>query len=428
MTRERVAVAIVVAVLLCNWSAPIASAQIRIQFITPEERVAELFSSRDYAGAAVYIDEQLSRRPDDAHMIYNLACARARLGEHDAAADLLMRAIKAGFNDFSLMRRDDDLIAIRSHRTFETLVAALQAADDLIARRQLELCLEPIHLDSYRIDRESLPGIALVTHVDGADGETLAPRIRDHLQTVSRFLFEGAALAHRLNVVLPSNEDGSAMLYRRHAGGVYRHNQRMLIALDDGTCLRHELVHALHHGEMDRLGQQHPPWIEEGLAVLFEDYATDSMGDVDFPQTGRDNFARLLLRDGKLLPWSVLLTDDEAVTADPARSYAQLRSVMRFLHERFGVPRFFALYVDAYENDTTGTAALEQLSGVRLAELESQWIQWLSAQPITVGDMQASRRASSINAAQRTTHRVQTDRISAIVVPPGSDRLPPMAW
>ena len=427
MNRQRLASAIAVAMMLCAWLSPIASAQIRIQFISPEERVAELFDAQDYDGAAAYIEERLASVPDDAAMLYSLACARSRLGDRDVAADLLMRAIKAGFNDFSQMQRDGDLMAVRDHKTFVTLVAALKAADDLVTRRQLELFLESMPGDITRIDRDSLPGIAIVTQDEGIDIATLAPVMRDHIRLVSHTLFGGQGLRQRINVFLPSVDEGSALLNRRHAGGVYRHNQRMLIALDTAVCLRHELVHALHHGEMDRLGQQHPLWIEEGLALLLEDYEADSTGSIQFPQTERDNIARMMLREERLMSWSLLMADDDAVTVDPARSYAQLRSMMRFIHRNFGIGNWYATYVEHFQDDPTGRVSLEAISGSSIAELESQWRQWLSQEPIMVVASRETREKRTSATAQEPPPESARNE-EPVMTPASSVCLPPFAW
>ncbi|NIM60902.1 MAG: hypothetical protein GTO30_04390, partial [Acidobacteria bacterium] len=52
-------------------------------------------------------------------------------------------------------------------------------------------------------------------------------------------------------------------------GGIYEHERRRLIARDIGASLRHELTHAYHYADMDRLGQRHPLWVQEGIATLY---------------------------------------------------------------------------------------------------------------------------------------------------------------
>ena len=56
--------------------------------------------------------------PDGAGLIYNLACAEARLGEHDAALEHLARAIELSDQFAEYARGDDDLASIRDDPRF----------------------------------------------------------------------------------------------------------------------------------------------------------------------------------------------------------------------------------------------------------------------------------------------------------------------
>src|SRR3954449_675641 len=62
------------------------------------------------------IDEQLARlRPDDATVLYNLACSYALTDKTDDAFVALHRALGAGYDDFKWMAIDPDLEALRKH-------------------------------------------------------------------------------------------------------------------------------------------------------------------------------------------------------------------------------------------------------------------------------------------------------------------------
>ena len=54
---------------------------------------------------------------------YYVACCFAREGDRDRAVGALRRAIRDGWKDFDLMRRDDDLAALRGHEPYEALAA-----------------------------------------------------------------------------------------------------------------------------------------------------------------------------------------------------------------------------------------------------------------------------------------------------------------
>src|SRR6185369_9281459 len=62
------------------------------------------------------VDEQLARlRPNDATVLYNLACSYSLTGQLAEAFSALHRALAAGYNDFKWMAQDPDLAALRKH-------------------------------------------------------------------------------------------------------------------------------------------------------------------------------------------------------------------------------------------------------------------------------------------------------------------------
>ncbi|MDQ3823350.1 MAG: tetratricopeptide repeat protein [Actinomycetota bacterium] len=87
----------------------------------PWEENAEiipLFGRGEYAEAKRRLEEALERHPDAGGLLYNLACAEARLGETDAALAHLERAIEVwpGFREAAM--GDPDFEAIRDDPRF----------------------------------------------------------------------------------------------------------------------------------------------------------------------------------------------------------------------------------------------------------------------------------------------------------------------
>jgi len=75
------------------------------------------------------IDEQLARlRPDDATVLYNLACSYALTGQIRDALSTLTKAIDQGYSDFKWLMKDPDLKKLRAHRSFKTLQQKLRTA------------------------------------------------------------------------------------------------------------------------------------------------------------------------------------------------------------------------------------------------------------------------------------------------------------
>ncbi len=99
---------------------------------------------------------------------------------------------------------------------------------------------------------------------------------------------------------------------------------------------------------MDRLGQQHPPWVQEGLASLYEEYRLGPEGTVEFPPNDRDVIATDLLNGGKLLSWPELFSlSSKRLSSEARRAYPQLRSIFRFLASWGKLEAFDRSFVEA---------------------------------------------------------------------------------
>ena len=87
-------------------------------------QVLPLFASGELAEAKEMLNEALGRYDDREGLLYNLACAEARLGETDQAFEHLATAL-AGRQDYvDLARGDDDLAPLRDDPRFAELVPA----------------------------------------------------------------------------------------------------------------------------------------------------------------------------------------------------------------------------------------------------------------------------------------------------------------
>jgi tetratricopeptide (TPR) repeat protein len=77
-----------------------------------------LFAEGRYEEARERLLDALAESPDAGGLLYNLACAEARLGESDAALDHLARAIETSPSFAELAQGDDDLASIRDDPRF----------------------------------------------------------------------------------------------------------------------------------------------------------------------------------------------------------------------------------------------------------------------------------------------------------------------
>ena len=75
------------------------------------------------------IDEQLARlRPDDATVLYNLACSYALTDQIGGALSTLTKAIDQGYSDLKWLMKYPDLKKLRAHPSFKPLQQKLRAS------------------------------------------------------------------------------------------------------------------------------------------------------------------------------------------------------------------------------------------------------------------------------------------------------------
>jgi tetratricopeptide (TPR) repeat protein len=90
--------------------------------------VFPLFGEGDYNGAKRALTEALDRYEDREGLLYNIACAEARLGETEAAIGHLGESIALRPSFAELARNDEDLDSIRDDPRFGEIVGAEQTA------------------------------------------------------------------------------------------------------------------------------------------------------------------------------------------------------------------------------------------------------------------------------------------------------------
>ena len=85
--------------------------------------LGELYARSGQYDRALEIDQRLAGLlPEDGIVHYNLACSQAMRGAAQEAICSLSRAIELGYNDFSHLEVDPDLINIRQLPQFQALM------------------------------------------------------------------------------------------------------------------------------------------------------------------------------------------------------------------------------------------------------------------------------------------------------------------
>jgi hypothetical protein len=354
--------------------------------LTPEERKQkqvlgltrrslELLKVKDYARAEDVLMEALALNPDQPTNIYNMACVKALTNRPDQALLYLERAVNAGFTDFLHIEHDEDLNSLRERPKYKELVAA----KDQYQRKDAERAVASLRAqlgNKYLFD---LDAEAKLIFAANTDAQTLAA-VKKWLGMQARSqwaqLFE-----HRpdqyVAIVLPSAEDYRKIIKRPGVEGIYVHGSRMLIAKRLGQVMTHEFTHALHAGDLDPIGQEHPIWIVEGLASMFE--AGQFEGETLVP---KDNYRlwylRAAARMNKLIPLEKLITwDQKQFIGNPNMAYGQASSVMLYLYEQGLLRQFYDGYKADFAKDPSGKWTLERITGKTIREFDRDWQAWM---------------------------------------------------
>ena len=373
-----------------------------------ESRGIAAMGEGDYEEAERLFGELIGLRPESFVGPYNLASALSMRGQADAAVSAMSTALALGFTDKAQLLRDPDLANLRKTDFFATLmdqwgelIEARRQADLKTVRPLIRKQLEARTDDDLRIELLSAHD-AIAT--DQANAEltmlgawaidTLFTGLKDQplddLPWVMVVLPDRPGFLSWAVTVFGPGVQGTIA----GVGGAYEHQQRRLVAQDLGATLRHEFLHVLHWRDMNRLGQAHAPWVQEGLASLVEDY--DLKDDKPVPVASwRTNIVKRTL-DVHRLPTIEQLTGVEmqSFTAKrPLAQYAQARAVMLYLLDRGKLGDFYAYYCAHFDEDPTGYASLLAVLAFEPEALEQDYRRWvgqLGTVPETGDDLTAT--------------------------------------
>lgn len=348
-----------------------------------EARILRHFEEGEYRKAVDLIEKHLEDAPRDVTMLYNAACGYSLLGDIDRAADYLRRAVEAGFIDFDHMESDPDLDNLRDHPVYAQILEIREEVNRRYAERQLEMAREFFGEDGYRYDTDKERKLNFAIALDETSYREMRTMLNQQADHLWEALFE-APPEYFVTIAVPKPIDAARILRDPEIGGIYEHARRRLIARDIGALLRHEFTHVLHYGHMERLGQEHPLWIQEGIACLYEDYRFDADGEIVFLPNVRHNITKRRGSAGRTLPWRELFEiKDDIFMARASWMYPQVRSIFRFVAAKGKLEAWYSAYVTEFEHDSTGRAAFEVAFGKPIEDVERDWKVWLTEQPLT---------------------------------------------
>ncbi len=337
------------------------------------------YGEKKYAEALADYSKILLNDSTDVIALYNTACVQALLDHPSKAAKLLVNAVQAGFIDFQRMINDPDLDSVRDEPEYQ---AILEMQDELrdSAGTRLENLARKLLGKSAIVERDDELRIIFGANLDRETFDRMKRKLERQMTWQIDHLFDGPPNSFVL-VLLPTPEKAQAIIGSARIGGFYDHDKKQLVSRDLGSSLQHELTHALHHGQMDRLGQVHPVWLQEGLASVFEMYEIDNDGErLRVPGNARLNIAINLEHIHGLTKWKKLfsLSDKKFVGSRPRARYAEARTIFQFLAEKGLLEEWYRSYVKHYNEDSTGRVAfLEVFHAEKLKTVEDEFKRWL---------------------------------------------------
>lgn len=341
------------------------------------EQAVDLYTDGKTDDALALWVRILQSDPRDTTALYNSACAVTKLGYTDEAFKLLEAAIHCGFVNFEHLKRDPDLAPLREDERFGTLLASVETMYSQAADHMEAWAREMLGPDAI-IERSEAMRIVYATDIDQDTFDQMKRSLEAQVRMQIESFF-GAAPNSFVLLVVPSPATADELIGSVRIGGFYDHDTRRLVMRDIGPSLRHEITHALHHAQMDRLEQDHPMWIQEGLASMFEMYELDEAGRYRVLDNTRINIAINLQRSAALTSWEDLFAqDDRKFTKQKSRAkYAQARAVFQFLAEEGRLEEWYQVYVEKYAEDRTGLLAFRTVYGEEIDDIERRWRLWL---------------------------------------------------
>lgn len=348
-----------------------------------ERMIVRAFSAARYEKALELVDEYLGLWPETPHMHYNRACAFALLGRRDAAGEALLEAVEQGFRDFETMKRDPDLASMRDHEVFTAILEARGRVVRESTDRRVERW-RGRYDEGYVHESDAEHRLHVASGLGGRAHAEMMSMIGRQADEQAKTLFPLAKMDWCF-ILVPRPEDVRTVFQREidvddpeRTPGVYLHGRRLLVSRDIGSTMRHEFTHRMHWADMERLGQRHAMWVQEGLAGLYEDYVWRPDGSIRFVPNLRHNIARRQVASGVDLDFEDLFRlDPESFLAGNARYYPQVRSLFEFLADLDLLSTWYRTYCETFEQDPTGGRAWERTFGLPLDDVNRRWQRWV---------------------------------------------------
>ena len=354
----------------------------------------KLLQDKKYPEAIKLYQEILEAAPDDATSIYNLACGYSLTKEPAKAVAMLRKSLEAGFIKFGHIQADPDWDGMRNDPGFQALMkerAKYVASGVALSVERVHKALAARGIDAKAYKTVHDNGRGFIYMHARSDGDLA--QVRKALEQYGEWQWKHL-LQNRpqdpIYIVLLSQGD-TPKVFPVGGGGVFNAGSNVLLCGDlpawklvNTSVVMHEFTHALHHADMSARRQTHPIWLVEGLATLFET-AKHEPGGVTPRHSQRLGILQHAIRAKQSIPWAQLMGMNHPVFMQHAIvAYAQARYMLFYMLERGLLKKFYDAYTDkeGYADDKTALRTIEVLFGKPIAEVESDWKQWVLAQKV----------------------------------------------
>ncbi len=356
------------------------------EYVKLTRKSMEQLQAKKWDEAEATLEQLIKQFPDSVTNLYNMACVQALKSRSEPAMDYLEKAIQAGYTDFAHMERDNDLDSLRDTARYKALVARKEEIRKEAVQRTLAR-LKKRFGENYMYEVDEQDKLIFATNTDASTLEALKHALIKQARAQWKQIFDHQPDEY-IAVVLPTPGDYRRIVPNPGVLGFYNHENRTLISNTLGTVMTHEFTHALHCGDFGHLGQDHPIWLMEGMAVLWESSSFENGLLVP-----RDNFrfpnVQNLARKMQHVPFDKMLKmPQDQFTKNANLCYGQSGAMLYWLHEQKLLKKFYNTFKATYEKDKTGGLALEQTLGKNLKQIEADWVRWTvkhAAAPVAMG-------------------------------------------
>ncbi|MDZ7815876.1 MAG: PDZ domain-containing protein [Planctomycetota bacterium] len=318
--------------------------------------------------------EILSYRPDDASCWYNAACCAAIIGEKRDALNYLENAFESGYVDFGWAEKDPDLDSIRKTMKYRRLMAKKRQYYEKANAKRL-LSVKQYYSKHYKVKLYEEDRVIFVS--DAPEKQYI--RLLDIIRRVNanhRKLFRNEPNIYNIVLCPSSKEEYNKHYPPMNVLGVFMPRTKTLFVdmnVGEGTLV-HEYTHALHFADQEGLGQQHPIWIVEGFATLFENSSFSGRSKL-IPRHGfRLMHLYKMLESNAFIPLKKVMNyDHRRFMARAGACYAESRLLMYYLYRQNKLYEFYYKYINDYETDPTGIHTLRNILNKPMEEIEEEY-------------------------------------------------------